>query len=33
VHNVGLGFFVLSVVLTISSGYTYFRRHGHVVKD
>jgi CDP-diacylglycerol--glycerol-3-phosphate 3-phosphatidyltransferase len=33
VHNVGLGFFVLSVVLTITSGYTYFRRHGHVVRD
>ena len=33
VHNVALGFFVLSVILTITSGYAYFRRHGHVVRD
>jgi CDP-diacylglycerol--glycerol-3-phosphate 3-phosphatidyltransferase len=31
VQWVGLGFFVLSVVLTITSGATYLRRHGHVV--
>jgi CDP-diacylglycerol--glycerol-3-phosphate 3-phosphatidyltransferase len=33
VHWVGLGFFVLSAVLTLTSGWSYFRRHGHVVKD
>lgn len=33
VHRVGLAFFVLSVVLAIISGYTYFRRHGYVVRD
>ncbi|MBP6507770.1 MAG: CDP-alcohol phosphatidyltransferase family protein [Opitutaceae bacterium] len=33
VHRVGLAFFVLSVVLTVTSGITYFRRHGHVVRD
>lgn len=32
-HWVGLGFFVLAAVLTITSGLAYFRRHGHVVKD
>lgn len=30
---IGIGLFGLSVVLTITSGYTYFRRHGHVVMD
>jgi CDP-diacylglycerol--glycerol-3-phosphate 3-phosphatidyltransferase len=30
---IGIGLFALSVVLTITSGYTYFRRHGHVVMD
>jgi CDP-diacylglycerol--glycerol-3-phosphate 3-phosphatidyltransferase len=30
---VGIGLFGLSVVLTITSGYTYFRRHGYVVMD
>lgn len=29
----GIGLFALSVLLTITSGYTYFRRHGHVVMD
>jgi CDP-diacylglycerol--glycerol-3-phosphate 3-phosphatidyltransferase len=29
----GIGLFALSVVLTITSGITYFRRHGHVVMD
>jgi len=33
VHLVGLGLFVASVVLTVTSGWTYFRRHGHVVRD
>lgn len=29
----GMGLFVLSAVLTITSGYTYCRRHGHVVMN
>lgn len=29
----GIVLFVLSVLLTITSGVTYFRRHGHVVMD
>lgn len=29
----GIGLFALSALLTITSGYTYFRRHGHVVLD
>jgi len=33
VHWGGLGLYVLSAVLTVTSGYAYFRRHGHVVKD
>lgn len=33
VNEVGIGLFVLSAVLTITSGYTYFRRHGHVVMN
>lgn len=33
VHGVGLAFFVSSVVLTVTSGWTYFRKHGHVVRD
>ncbi len=33
VHGLGLGLFVLSAVLTITSGVTYFRKHGHVVLD
>lgn len=33
VYWVGLAFFVLSVVLTMTSGWSYFRKHGHVVKD
>ena len=28
---VGVGLFVTSVVLTLTSGYSYFRRHGHLV--
>ncbi|MBI5425162.1 MAG: CDP-diacylglycerol--glycerol-3-phosphate 3-phosphatidyltransferase [Opitutae bacterium] len=33
IHNIGLGLFVLSAVLTITSGLSYFKRHGHVVMD
>lgn len=33
VHWGGLGLYVLSAVLTVTSGISYFRRHGHVVKD
>lgn len=33
VNSVGIGLFVLSVVLTLTSGVTYFRRHGHVISD
>lgn len=33
VHWVGVAFFILSAILTVVSGYTYFRRHGHVVRD
>jgi CDP-diacylglycerol--glycerol-3-phosphate 3-phosphatidyltransferase len=33
VHGIGLFLFVLSAVLTITSGWSYFRRHGHVVLD
>jgi len=33
VHAVGLFLFVSSVVLAITSGWTYFRKHGHVVRD
>lgn len=29
----GIGLFALSAVLTITSGATYFRRHGHLVMD
>ena len=31
VNWIGIGLFGLSAVLTITSGATYFRRHGHVV--
>lgn len=33
VHWGGLGLYVLSAVLTITSAISYFRRHGHVVLD
>ncbi|HYC70458.1 MAG TPA: CDP-diacylglycerol--glycerol-3-phosphate 3-phosphatidyltransferase [Opitutaceae bacterium] len=33
VHWTGIGFFALSAILTITSGVSYLRRHGHVVKD
>jgi CDP-diacylglycerol--glycerol-3-phosphate 3-phosphatidyltransferase len=31
VRAIGIALFVLSAVLTITSGITYFRRHGHVL--
>jgi len=31
VHHIGLGLYALSAVLTVTSGWSYFRRHGHVV--
>jgi len=31
VHGLGLGLFVLSAVLTVTSGCMYFRKHGHVL--
>lgn len=33
VHAVGLTFFAFSVLLAMTSGWTYFRKHGHVVRD
>jgi CDP-diacylglycerol--glycerol-3-phosphate 3-phosphatidyltransferase len=30
---VGMGLYVLSAVLTITSGISYFRKHGHVVLE
>lgn len=33
VQTIGLTLYVLSAVLTITSGISYFRRHGHVVMD
>jgi CDP-diacylglycerol--glycerol-3-phosphate 3-phosphatidyltransferase len=33
VHGTGLGLYVLAAVLTVTSGISYFRRHGHVVRD
>jgi CDP-diacylglycerol--glycerol-3-phosphate 3-phosphatidyltransferase len=33
VNEVGVGLFVLSAVLTVTSGWSYFRRHGHVVMN
>jgi CDP-diacylglycerol--glycerol-3-phosphate 3-phosphatidyltransferase len=29
----GLGLYMLAAVLTVTSGISYFRRHGHVVRD
>ncbi len=31
VHVIGIVLFVLSAILTLTSGWSYFRRHGHVV--
>ena len=33
VHWVGIGLYFLSVLLTITSGATYFKRHAHVMAD
>lgn len=33
VHLIGMGLYFLSAVLTITSGISYFRRHGHVVLE
>jgi CDP-diacylglycerol--glycerol-3-phosphate 3-phosphatidyltransferase len=33
IHYVGLGLYLLSVFLTITSGVSYFRRHGYVVLE
>lgn len=33
VHWIGVTFFVLSAILTLTSGWSYFRKHGHVVRD
>lgn len=33
VHWGGLGLYALSAVLTVTSGISYFKRHGHVVQD
>lgn len=33
VHWGGLGLYVLAAVLTVTSGLTYFRKHGHAVRD
>ena len=33
IHNTGMGLYLLSAVLTITSGISYFRRHGHVVLE
>ena len=33
IHWGGMGLYALSAVLTVTSGYSYYRRHGHVVQD
>jgi CDP-diacylglycerol--glycerol-3-phosphate 3-phosphatidyltransferase len=33
IHVLGMGLYLLSAVLTITSAVSYFRRHGHVVLD
>ena len=33
VHWIGMGLYVLSAVLTITSGISYFRKHGRVVLE
>ncbi len=33
VHVIGLILFVLSAIMTITSGWTYYRKHGYVVRD
>ena len=32
-HYTGMGLYLLAAVLTITSGFSYFRRHGHVVLE
>ncbi len=31
VRGIGMGLFAISAVLTVTSGFSYFRRHGHVL--
>ncbi|MEJ1974538.1 MAG: hypothetical protein WDM96_19470 [Lacunisphaera sp.] len=33
VHWMGIGWYVLSAILTITSGISYFRKHGYVVLE
>ena len=33
IHVIGMGLYLLSAVLTVTSGISYFRRHGHVVLE
>ncbi len=33
IHYAGMGLYLLAAVLTITSGISYFRRHGHVVLE
>ncbi|MDP2136654.1 MAG: CDP-diacylglycerol--glycerol-3-phosphate 3-phosphatidyltransferase [Candidatus Didemnitutus sp.] len=33
VHGIGLLLYVASAILTVTSGWSYFRRHGYVVMD
>ncbi len=33
VHVIGLGLYFLSAVLTVTSGWNYYRRHAHVLAD
>ncbi len=33
VHTVGLLLYALAAVLTLTSGWNYYRKHGHVVRD
>ena len=33
IHWSGMGLYALSVVLTVTSGYSYYRSHGHAVQD
>lgn len=33
VRLIGMGLFLLSALLTITSGVSYFRKHGHVLKN
>ena len=33
IHTVGLGLYFLSAVLTVTSGWSYLKRHAHVIAD